>query len=148
MVLAAFCADADRARAASMSFERSAVVIHTAGGARRFDVEMAVTPDQRARGLQYRDELARDAGMLFDYGEPQQASMWMKNTYVPLDMLFIAADGRIVNIAEDTVPLSLTPIRSDGPVRAVLEVRAGTAERLGIEPGNRVEHAIFEDVAE
>ena len=81
--------------------------------------------------------------MLFDYGRTQPVAMWMKNTLVPLDILFIAADGRVVNIAADAVPESLTSIPSAGPVRAVLEINAGTAARLGIKPGDRVIHPIF-----
>ena len=81
--------------------------------------------------------------MLFDFGRVRTASMWMKDTPLSLDMLFIAADGRIVNIVADTVPRSLAVIRSSEPVLGVLEVRAGTARRLGIRPGDRVEHPIF-----
>ncbi len=109
-----------------------------------FRVEMAITPEQRARGLMFRRQLAPDAGMLFDFLVPQQAAFWMKNTLIPLDMLFIAADGRIVNITERTVPHSLSMVPSAGPVRAVLELNGGTVARLGIRPGDRVIHAIFE----
>jgi len=95
------------------------------------------------QGLQGRRRLAADAGMLFDFGRPVPVMMWMKDTHVSLDMLFIDAEGRVVNIARGTVPFSLTPIRSAGPVRAVLEVNAGTAARLGIKPGDRVLHPLF-----
>jgi uncharacterized membrane protein (UPF0127 family) len=81
--------------------------------------------------------------MLFDWGSPRESSMWMRNTLIPLDMLFIAADGRIHRIAERTVPLSLAPIASGGPVRATLELAGGTAERLDIRVGDRVLHRIF-----
>lgn len=108
-----------------------------------FRVEVARTPDQQTVGLMFRESVPEDGGMLFDWGSPRESSMWMKNTLVSLDMLFIAADGRIHRIVERTVPLSLAPISSRGPVRATLELAAGTAERLGIRVGDRVEHPIF-----
>jgi uncharacterized protein len=117
--------------------------IVTKSGVRAFNVELAVTPEQHAVGLMNRRELPRGTGMLFDFGEPQMASFWMKDTYVSLDMLFIAADGTILKIAEDTTPLSLQPIVSPSPVKAVLEVPAGTSRRQGIAPGDRVGHRIF-----
>ena len=128
---------------AAEPFATSSLSLVTAKGRFRFTVEMALDAAQRALGLQFRESLAAHAGMLFDYGRPQPVSMWMKNTFVPLDMLFIGADGRVVNIAADTVPQSLAPIPSSGPVRAVLEVNAGTAARLEIEPGDRAIHPIF-----
>jgi uncharacterized membrane protein (UPF0127 family) len=117
--------------------------IVTKGGVRVFNVEVAITPEEHATGLMNRRELPRGTGMLFDFGEPQMASFWMKDTYISLDMLFIAADGTIVSIAEDTTPLSLQPIMSPGPVKAVLEVVAGTSRRQGIAPGDQVGHRIF-----
>jgi uncharacterized membrane protein (UPF0127 family) len=120
-------------------FGKGRLAIVTDTGPRDFEVELAVTPDQRMQGLMFRRELAPDAGMLFDFGsDPDRASMWMKNTYIPLDMLFIRADGEIESIAERTVPHSLEPISSLGPVRYVLEVNGGTAARLGIRPGDRM----------
>ena len=115
----------------------------TAKGRHRFKLEMALTEKQQQRGLMFRRSLAPDAGMLFDYGSPQIITMWMRNTLIPLDMIFIGADGRIINIAERAVPGSLTAIASAGAARAVLEVNGGTASRLGIKPGDRVRHAIF-----
>ena len=91
----------------------------------------------------FRRELAPDAGMLFDFKEVEPVAMWMKDTYLPLDMLFIARDGRIVHIAERTVPFSLATISSGEPVLAVLELNSGTASRLKIKPGDRVIHPIF-----
>jgi uncharacterized membrane protein (UPF0127 family) len=120
------------------------LTIESANGPHRFNVELAVTPEEMMQGLMFRRSLAPDAGMLFIYETPQRASFWMKNTLIPLDMLFIAPDGRILNIHERAVPQSLEPIPSDGPVRAVLEVNGGTAARLGIKPGDRVVSAIFE----
>ena len=117
--------------------------IVTKGGVRVFNVEVAVTPEQHAVGLMNRRQVPAGTGMLFDFGEPQMTVMWMKDTYVPLDMLFFAADGTILKIAEDTTPLSLQPIMSPAPVKAVLEVVAGTARRQGIVPGDRVGHRIF-----
>jgi uncharacterized protein len=114
-------------------------------GTGRFDfvVEMAVSPEQRSRGLMFREDLAQDRGMLFDFGSVQRASMWMRNTYVPLDMLFIDADGRITQIAVDTQPLSDAVVASREPVRAVLELRAGVTAKLGIRPGDRIVHPMF-----
>jgi hypothetical protein len=117
--------------------------IATKGGVQIFGVEMAVTPEEQARGLMFRRELPEKQGMLFDFHREQPTSFWMKNTYVPLDMIFIRADGRILRIAENTVPLSETLVPSGGPVRAVLEVIGGTAKKLGIAPGDRVTHPIF-----
>lgn len=120
------------------------LVIVTRDGARhRFRVEVARTAQQQAVGLMFRPSVPAGGGMLFDWGSPRESSMWMRNTIASLDMLFIAADGRVHRIAERTVPHSLAPIDSRGPVRATLELAAGTAERLGIRVGDRVEHPIF-----
>jgi uncharacterized membrane protein (UPF0127 family) len=108
-----------------------------------FTVEMALTPDQQTIGLMFRREVKPEEGMLFDWGTPRDSAMWMRNTLVPLDMVFIAADGRIHRIAERTVPLSLATVESRGPVRATLELAGGTAERLGLRVGDRVENRIF-----
>ena len=112
-------------------------------GVHTFTVEMALTPEEQAKGLMFRRELPEGEGMLFDFHHEQPASFWMKNTYVSLDMIFIRADGTILKIAENTVPLSEALVQSGGPVRAVLEVVAGTARKLGIAPGDRVAHPIF-----
>jgi uncharacterized membrane protein (UPF0127 family) len=130
--------------AGSVSFEETPLVIDAESGRFEFQVELAVSPEQRSQGLMFREDLAEDRGMLFDFGHPQQASMWMRNTYVPLDMLFIDAEGRITQIAADTQPLSDKAIASREPVRAVLELRAGVSARLGIEPGDRIIHPLFE----
>jgi hypothetical protein len=123
---------------------KSELVIVTAGGARHaFTVELANDDDTRTRGLMHRRALAANAGMLFDYGRPGQVAMWMRNTLIPLDMLFIATDGRVVNVHERAVPHDETPIPSAGPVRAVLELNGGTVARLGIKPGDRIEHPLF-----
>jgi uncharacterized membrane protein (UPF0127 family) len=112
-------------------------------GVHTFAVEMVVTPEEQAKGLMFRRELPEGQGMLFDFQREQPATFWMKNTYVSLDMIFIRADGQILRIAENTVPLSEGLVPSGGPVRAVLEVIAGTARKLGIAPGDRVAHPIF-----
>jgi len=127
--------------AALEAFQRSSLTIETAGGGRfRFDIEVALTPAQQAQGLMFREKMAPDAGMLFIYDRPQPAAFWMKNTLIPLDMLFIGADGRIVNIHDRAVPLSEDAIRSAGPVKAILEINGGMSARLGIRPGDRVLH--------
>jgi uncharacterized protein len=113
-------------------------------GVHAFQVEMAVTPEEKERGLMFRRELPEGHGMLFDFQFDQNVAFWMKNTYIPLDMLFIRADGRILRIAENTEPLSERNIPSGGPVRAVLEVIGGTAKKLGIAAGDRVGGSIFQ----
>ena len=143
-LLVAFAVTLVAAQTAGVEFGHSTLVIVSGGDRHVFQVEMAVTPEQRTQGLMFRQNLAPDAGMLFDFGpRPQRAMMWMRNTYIPLDMVFIADDGRIESIAERTVPLSLETISSDGPVRGVLELNGGTASRLGIAPGDLVEHPVF-----
>jgi uncharacterized membrane protein (UPF0127 family) len=128
---------------ASIAFEESSLTIDAAHDSFEFQVELAVSPEQRSRGLMFRESLDEDRGMLFDFGRPQVASMWMRNTYVPLDMLFIDAEGRITQIAPNTQPLSDTVVASREPVRAVLELRGGVSAKLGIEPGDRVIHPMF-----
>ncbi len=118
-------------------------IVTAQGKAVRFKVEVVADDASRERGLMFRKSLAPDAGMLFDFITPRPVTFWMKNTYIPLDMLFIAPDGRILNIAAQATPLNETPIPSAGPVRGVLEIGGGRAEALGIEPGDRVEHRIF-----
>ncbi|MBV8590478.1 MAG: DUF192 domain-containing protein [Acetobacteraceae bacterium] len=123
--------------------KESLVVVTRDGQAHRFDVEVASTPQEQTVGLMFRKSLPPDGGMLFDWGGSRESSMWMKNTLIPLDMLFIKQDGTIRSIAENTVPQSLAPITSRGPVRATLELPAGTAVRLGIRVGDRVKERIF-----
>lgn len=121
----------------------SPLTIHTASGPHRFNVELADTAEKRSVGLMHRPAMAADSGMLFDFKTDGQVTMWMRNTRIPLDMLFITRDGRIANIAERTVPFSETTIPSKGPVRAVLELNGGTSARLKIRPGDRVDHPMF-----
>src|ERR1700736_4574186 len=127
------------ARAAS--FQPLEIV--TKSGVQVFSVEMATTEQEKEKGLMYRKELPDGKGMLFDFSPEQQVSMWMKNTYIPLDMIFIRADARILGIAENTEPLSTKIIPSGGPAKGVLEVIAGTAKKYGIAPGDRVAHPLF-----
>ena len=117
--------------------------IVTKKGVQVFSVEMATTEEEKTTGLMYRKELADGKGMLFDFSPEQQVSMWMKNTYISLDMIFIRADGRILRIAENTEPLSTRIISSGGLAKGVLEVIAGTAQKYGIQPGDRVAHPLF-----
>ena len=117
--------------------------IVTKNGVQVFSVEMATTEQEKETGLMYRKELADGKGMLFDFSPEQEVSMWMKNTYISLDMIFIRADGRILRIAENTEPMSTRIIASRGSAKAVLEVIAGTAQKYGIAPGDRVAHPLF-----
>ena len=117
--------------------------IATKSGVQVFSVEIATTEEEKTTGLMYRKQLADGKGMLFDFTPEQEVSMWMKNTYIPLDMIFIRADGRILRIAESTEPLSTRIIPSGGLAKGVLEVIAGTAQKYGIAPGDRVAHPLF-----
>jgi uncharacterized membrane protein (UPF0127 family) len=120
------------------------MVVRSAKAPVTFVVEVASTPDERQRGLMFRDSLAPLHGMLFDLGTVQPVSMWMKDTKIPLDMLFIDGTGRITRIAADTVPMSEAIIPSEEPVRAVLEIGGGESARLGIRVGDRVQDSRFQ----
>lgn len=124
--------------AGDIAFGRGEVRIETAAGVRLFHVELAETPEQRSRGLMFRRTLAPDAGMLFLFPERERPTMWMADTWLPLDMLFIAADGRIVHVFPNAVPRSRLTISSPHPARMVLELAGGTARRLGMAPGDRL----------
>jgi uncharacterized membrane protein (UPF0127 family) len=139
-MLLLFCYQLPEAAAEPQVLDKSALVIETGDRDFRFEVELADEPEERRVGLMHRREMAPAAGMLFDFGQNQQVSMWMRNTYIPLDMLFIDERGQIVNIGHDTVPHSEEIVASNGPVRFVLEVPAGTSRLLGIEPGDMVRH--------
>jgi hypothetical protein len=121
----------------------STLEIITRSGVHPFVVELATNDEERSRGLMFRRELPEGRGMLFDFERDQPVSFWMHNTYIPLDMIFIRGDGRILRIAENTEPMSDRLVPSGGPVRAVLEVIAGTARKLGIAAGDRVSGSIF-----
>jgi len=125
------------------NFDHDRLTIESAAGRFDFQVELATTPDQRAYGLMFRESLPDNHGMLFDFGHLQPVAMWMRNTYIPLDMLFIHADGRIGRIVRGAQPLSDKVLDSGEPVRAVLELRGGLTAELGIEPGDRVAYRLF-----
>ncbi len=137
-VLAALLMTLPAALAGDVVFGRGEVRIETAAGQRVFHVELAETPEQRSRGLMFRRALAPDAGMLFLFPERERPTMWMANTWLPLDMLFVAADGRVVHVFPNAVPRSRLTISSPRPARMVLELGGGTARRLGIAPGDRL----------
>ncbi len=122
--------------------EKMVIVTHD-GRKLSFEVEMALTQAQQTIGLMFRPSVPDGTGMLFDWGVPRQSQMWMRNTIAPLDMLFIAQDGTIAHIAENTVPQSLAVIDSVVPVRATVEIAAGTAEKLDIRVGDKVEQRLF-----
>ena len=125
-------------------FDRTELAIVTAGGARhQFKADWAKTWPQKQHGLMFRKQLPLDHGMLLDYDPPQPASIWMRNTLIPLDILFIRADGTIESIFNGAKPRDETPMPSKGDVRAVLELNAGVTRLLGIQPGDKVEHPIF-----
>ena len=116
------------------------LVLHTAKGDFAFTVEIADDGKERAQGLMFRDTLAPDAGMLFDYFEEQETSFWMQNTLIPLDMIFIGADGAVKNIHVNAKPLDTTGIPSGVPVRFVLEIPGGRSKEIGLAVGDRMEH--------
>jgi uncharacterized protein len=123
--------------------EMQSLEIATKSGVKMFEVEIAKTDKERETGLMYRKELADGRGMLFDFTPEQEVSMWMKNTFISLDMIFVRADGRILRIAENTEPQSTRIISSGGLAKGVIEVIAGTAKKYGIAPGDRVAHPLF-----
>ena len=127
-----------QSRSPLVTFSTEKLVIRSDSGERKFSVEVARTGAQHAQGLMYRRRLAPDAGMLFVYRRVAPIAMWMKNTYIPLDMLFLDAEGRILHLVERTVPFSLETISSGQPALAVLEVNAGTVRRLKLKRGDRV----------
>jgi uncharacterized protein len=127
--------------AAAQALEQLTVV--TSSGRHVFQIEMARTPDERSRGLMFRRFMPQDRGMLFDFERVEPVAMWMQNTYIPLDMFFIRADGTIARIAENTEPLSTRTIPSGEPVLSVLELNGGVAARIGAKAGDRIEHPLF-----
>lgn len=114
------------------------LTVTSASGTHRFRVEVAATSAEQARGLMFRTRLGPDEGMIFPMNPPRGASFWMKNTVIPLDLIFIAPDGRISNIAAQAIPYDLSPLTSIGPVKGVLELAGGRAAELGIAPGDKV----------
>ena len=131
------------AQGSEISFKKSSLVVVTGGREVKFDVELALNDAERSRGLMSREKLGPYEGMLFDFYQDAPVSFWMKNTLIPLDMLFIASDGTIRHIHPNATPLSTESIPSQFPVRAVLEINGGSARLLGIKPGDKVRHPIF-----
>jgi len=125
---------------AACSSGEDRLVLHTGKGDFSFTVEIADTNEERAKGLMFRNELAADAGMLFDYGKEQETSFWMQNTLIPLDMIFIGADGIVKNIHVNAKPLDTTAIPSGVPVQFVLEIPGGRSKEIGLAAGDRMEH--------
>jgi len=128
---------------AQAPLRKDTLKIKTSTGVHTFAIEVAETDEQKQRGLMFRRSLPENDGMLFPYSPPQEITMWMKNTYISLDMVFITQDGIVLRVAQGTEPFSEAIISSNGDAAAVLEVIAGTAQRLGIKPGDTVEHSLF-----
>ncbi|MEM9204753.1 MAG: DUF192 domain-containing protein [Pseudomonadota bacterium] len=129
--------------AVAQDFHTDPLIVDT-GNARHFiAIEVADTPPKRAQGLMNRETMAQDAGMLFDFKNDRVVTMWMKNTILSLDMIFIDKSGSVIRIAEDTVPFSETTISSGQPVRYVLEVNAGVSRKIGLEPGDTISHPVI-----
>jgi uncharacterized membrane protein (UPF0127 family) len=140
------CAFAAEITGPQATLPQAPLIIETAKGAQRFTVEMATSWEQQERGLMFRKTLAPNAGMLFDFGKEGEQAFWMKNTLIPLDMLFIKADGTVARIAANAKPLSEESIPSYQPVRAVLEIPGGRAAELGLKAGDKVRQAIFGNI--
>jgi uncharacterized protein len=136
-------AGAAAGQGADVKFRRSSLVIDSAGRELKFEVDMATNDAERSHGLMFRKSLGPYEGMLFDFYREQPVSFWMKNTLIPLDMIFIAADGTVRHVHSNAVPLSTEAIPSTAPVRGVLEINGGSAKLLGVKPGDKVRHEIF-----
>lgn len=126
-----------------VDFHAEPLLIATSAGEVSFQIEVAKTPAQQATGLMFRKSMAENSGMLFDFDRTRMVSMWMRNTYLPLDMLFILSDGTIATIAENTEPLSDSIVSSIVPVRYVFEINAFMADELGIAVGDKVQHPVI-----
>jgi uncharacterized membrane protein (UPF0127 family) len=143
MIAAALVLAAYGIAAAPAPLPRSTVIVDTPRGPVKLAVEVAADDTSRLRGLMYRKSLDANSGMLFDFYDNQFRDFWMKNTYLPLDMIFIRGDGTVSSVAPNATPLSERIISSQEPVRAVLELNAGRAAALDIRPGERVHNAVF-----
>ncbi len=138
----------DSTKAQSLELTAGAIVTVGDDGnavAHEFHIELADTDSSRSTGLMHRAEIAPDHGMLFDFKRDRIVNMWMRNTFIPLDMLFLSEDGEVMTIAENTIPHSEKTVPSRVRVRSVLEVAAGTVQRLGVKTGDRVRHAMFDN---
>jgi uncharacterized membrane protein (UPF0127 family) len=131
------------AQSHDITFKKSSLIVETGGREIKFDVELALNDAERSRGLMFREKLGPYDGMLFDFYQEAPVSFWMKNTLIPLDMVFIAGDGTVKHVHANATPLSTDSIPSQFPVRAVLEINGGSARLLGIKPGDKVRHPIF-----
>lgn len=140
IVLALACAGPG---VASESCEHGQVLLKGPWGETRFSVEIADDPEERSKGLMFRESMPRGAGMLFVYETPQRAAFWMKNTLIPLDMLFLDATGTVTSVHHDAIPGDLTAIEGGEKVFAVLEINAGLARRYGIGAGSVMRHPVF-----
>ncbi|KJS39733.1 MAG: hypothetical protein VR74_00655 [Hyphomonas sp. BRH_c22] len=143
LIASLFAAAFFLAQGAFAQLETGPLEIDTGDSVHKFTVELANDAEEIRTGLMDRESMAPNAGMLFDFGQPREASMWMKNTLIPLDMLFIAPDGKVLAIARNAVPGSLRTIGPGVPVKAVLELNGGRSEALGIEPGDMVRHEVL-----
>lgn len=132
------CATGQVMEASPAGLQQTGLCIKSGGKVHNFTVELALTGRQQAQGLMFRTELGPDAGMIFPFSQPKFASFWMKNTVISLDIIFIRADGRIENIAENTIPYSTDPVLSTSEVASVLELAAGRSAELGLKPGDEV----------
>jgi uncharacterized membrane protein (UPF0127 family) len=133
------CTQAKPLAPSPAGLEQVNLTIHSGAKTHAFVVEVARSPDQQEQGLMFRQSLGDSAGMIFPYDPPQVASFWMKNTLIPLDMIFIRPDHTIARVADNTVPLSLDPVSAGEPVSAVLEIRGGRAAELGVKAGDKVD---------
>jgi uncharacterized membrane protein (UPF0127 family) len=136
---AAGCTPGAAAGQSAAGLQQVTLCVTSAAKTHSFTVEAARTSAEQARGLMFRTELADNMGMIFPFPQPRVASFWMKNTVIPLDIIFVRADGTIESIADNTVPYSTTPVVSGEPVSAVLELRGGLAAELGIVSGDKVQ---------
>ena len=135
------------APAALAELETSPLTIESANGDHVFTVEIADDPEEITTGLMNRESMDADAGMLFDFGQPREAAMWMKNTLIPLDMVFADSEGVVISVHENAVPGDLTPIPSAGEAQYVLEINGGLAAQLGIAEGSEMQHPRISDAA-
>jgi len=140
LLLVVMCAAASADEQLDANFDKDVLtIVASMHACYRFDIYLATNNRQRARGLMFVRNLPATTGMLFVYDTPDYVSMWMKNTYIPLDMIFARADGTVSSVVAHTEPLSLKSVLSVEPVNLVLELNAGTAKRLGIDEGSRLE---------
>ncbi len=140
------CSGAAPAPPAPLNWEKGELTVETRTGVYAFAVEIADDEAERSRGLMYRTAMAPDAGMIFEYDTPQQINIWMKNTVLPLDIVYVDRNGRVINVAPNAKPYSLDLIPSDGPALAAIEFNAGTAARIGLASGDTVRSPFFRNV--